>query len=266
MCTDVFEPRLLRRRRARRSSRRRGRSPARARSRAPSVSAGPSNGSAPAAVSSGVPSSAHFSGSTTSSAPAAAAARVEPIGGREVALAIGGGGQLNSGGAHEDPLLPTRLTRQSTSVRQHTAPCLRIRPHASPLIRGGRPLKRWIYVGAYGPDVMLCAASGRIGVIPFAWWAVWDRSRLIEGRRGVTVSAERRRGRRRVRSGARARRGGRRDLPARRTADLHPQARRHRARRLRRPSGRPARDRRRVRRLSRPPHGLALVGRASARR
>jgi hypothetical protein len=64
-------------------------------------------------------------------------------------------------------------------------------PERLPLIRGGRPLKRWVYVGAYGPDVMLCATQGRIGVIPFAWWAVWDRTRLIEGRRGVTVSAQR---------------------------------------------------------------------------
>ena len=64
-------------------------------------------------------------------------------------------------------------------------------PERLPLIRGGRPLKRWIYVGVYGPDVMLCATQGRIGLIPFSWWAVWDRTRLIEGRRGVNVSAER---------------------------------------------------------------------------
>jgi hypothetical protein len=59
-----------------------------------------------------------------------------------------------------------------------------------PLVRGGRPRKMWTYVGAYGPDFMLCAASARIGPVPFAWWAVWDRSaqRLTEGRRGVTVT------------------------------------------------------------------------------
>jgi hypothetical protein len=62
-----------------------------------------------------------------------------------------------------------------------------------PLVRGGRPLKRWTYVGAYGPDVMLCATRGRIGVAPFAWWAVWDRraGRLSQGRRGVSVSGGR---------------------------------------------------------------------------
>ena len=44
-----------------------------------------------------------------------------------------------------------------------------------PLLRGGRPLKRWRYVGAFGPDVMLCAAVAHIGPVPLAWWAVWDR-------------------------------------------------------------------------------------------
>jgi hypothetical protein len=57
-----------------------------------------------------------------------------------------------------------------------------------PLLRGGRPLKRWVYVGAFGPDVMLCAARGQIGFLPFAWWAVWDRTTLTEGRRGVDVT------------------------------------------------------------------------------
>jgi hypothetical protein len=64
-------------------------------------------------------------------------------------------------------------------------------PQRMPLLRGGRPLKTWTYVGAYGPDVMLCAARGRIGALPFAWWAVWDGRRLIEGRRGVAVTADR---------------------------------------------------------------------------
>jgi len=61
-----------------------------------------------------------------------------------------------------------------------------------PVIRGGRPRKTWTYVGAYGREVMLCAASARIGLLPVSWWAVWDRSaqRLTEGRRGVTVTPE----------------------------------------------------------------------------
>jgi uncharacterized protein DUF2804 len=66
-------------------------------------------------------------------------------------------------------------------------------PERMPLVRGGRPRKTWTYVGAYGPDAMVCAASARIGVLPVGWWAVWDRSagRLSEGRRGVTVTPER---------------------------------------------------------------------------
>jgi hypothetical protein len=62
------------------------------------------------------------------------------------------------------------------------------------LLRGGRPLKAWTWVGAFGPDVMLCAARVRIGGLPVAWWAVWDRQsgRMVErsarGRGGVHVS------------------------------------------------------------------------------
>jgi Protein of unknown function (DUF2804) len=59
--------------------------------------------------------------------------------------------------------------------------------------RGGRPLKRWTYVGAFGPELMLCALRARIAGVPVAWWAVWDRDRgrLVEGRRGVAVSPAR---------------------------------------------------------------------------
>jgi hypothetical protein len=63
-----------------------------------------------------------------------------------------------------------------------------------PLMRGGRPLKAWTWVGAFGPELMLCAARVRVGVIPAAWWAVWDRAsgRMVErsarGAGGVEVS------------------------------------------------------------------------------
>jgi hypothetical protein len=66
-----------------------------------------------------------------------------------------------------------------------------------PLVRGGRPLKAWTYVGAYGPELMLCAASARVGPVRIAWWAVWDRDarRLVErtarGRGGVEVDPRR---------------------------------------------------------------------------
>jgi Protein of unknown function (DUF2804) len=66
-------------------------------------------------------------------------------------------------------------------------------PRRMPLLRGGRPLKAWTYVGAFGPELMLCAARARIAGVPVAWWAVWDRGRgrLVEGRRGVAVTPRR---------------------------------------------------------------------------
>jgi len=62
--------------------------------------------------------------------------------------------------------------------------------------RAGRMLKRWRYVGVYGPEVMLCAGSARIGPARQTWWAVWDREggRLDErtrpGRGGRRVRLE----------------------------------------------------------------------------
>jgi hypothetical protein len=60
-----------------------------------------------------------------------------------------------------------------------------------PLWRGGRPLKRWTWVGAFGPDVMLCAATARIGPFASSWWAVWDGARMVERtlRRPLAVTA-----------------------------------------------------------------------------
>ena len=66
-------------------------------------------------------------------------------------------------------------------------------PDRMPLVRGGRPLKRWTYVGAYGPELMVCAASARIGMVPVAWWAIWDRTarRLAQGHHSVRIDARR---------------------------------------------------------------------------
>jgi hypothetical protein len=56
---------------------------------------------------------------------------------------------------------------------------------------GSRPLKAWRYVGVFGPELMLCVASARIGRARQSFWAVWDRrgARLHErtaiGRAGV---------------------------------------------------------------------------------
>ena len=54
-------------------------------------------------------------------------------------------------------------------------PDLPLPPRPMPLLRGGRPLKRWRWVGAFGPDVMLCAAVAHVGPLATSWWAVWDR-------------------------------------------------------------------------------------------
>jgi hypothetical protein len=50
---------------------------------------------------------------------------------------------------------------------------------------GLRPLKAWRYAGVYGPELMLCAATVRIGPARQSFWAVWDRRerRLYEDTR-----------------------------------------------------------------------------------
>ena len=40
--------------------------------------------------------------------------------------------------------------------------------------------KAWTWAGAFGPGLMLCAASVRVGPLRSAWWAVWDGERLHE--------------------------------------------------------------------------------------
>jgi Protein of unknown function (DUF2804) len=70
-------------------------------------------------------------------------------------------------------------------------------PASMRVMRGGRPLKAWTYVGAFGPELMLCAASVRIGIVRVSWWAVWDRERrrfvqrTARGRGGVEISPRR---------------------------------------------------------------------------
>jgi Protein of unknown function (DUF2804) len=49
-------------------------------------------------------------------------------------------------------------------------------PQPMPSRLGRRPLKAWRYVGVYGPELMLCLASVRVGPFRQSFWAVWDRS------------------------------------------------------------------------------------------
>jgi hypothetical protein len=44
-----------------------------------------------------------------------------------------------------------------------------------PYLRGGRPLKRWRYVGVFGERTMVCVGLARVLGVPQAWWAVWHR-------------------------------------------------------------------------------------------
>src|SRR3954466_3584658 len=42
-----------------------------------------------------------------------------------------------------------------------------------------RPLKRWRYIGVYGPDLMYCFGVVTIAGLPQEFWAVWDREAKI---------------------------------------------------------------------------------------
>lgn len=44
-----------------------------------------------------------------------------------------------------------------------------------PPFRGFRPLKRWRYLGAYGPDIQLCVGVARIAGASQSFWAVHHR-------------------------------------------------------------------------------------------
>jgi hypothetical protein len=50
-------------------------------------------------------------------------------------------------------------------------------PSRMPVVRHGRPVKRWRYVGVYGERLMLCAGVVWVGALPQTFWAVWDRQR-----------------------------------------------------------------------------------------
>jgi hypothetical protein len=84
--------------------------------------------------------------------------------------------------------LPWRGVGGDSSGRPEDLP---LPPGRMPLLRGLRPLKRWRWVGAFGPDAMACAARVSIGGVPVMWWAVWDGAQLHEGKRGVRVGAGR---------------------------------------------------------------------------
>ena len=64
-------------------------------------------------------------------------------------------------------------------------------PHAfrAPF-KGGRPLKRWRYVGVFGDEIMACFGIVRIGPIPQAFWALLDGDELRERTRFRTAPVD----------------------------------------------------------------------------
>jgi hypothetical protein len=59
-------------------------------------------------------------------------------------------------------------------------------PGPMPSRQGLRALKAWRYVGVYGPQLMICMASVRVGPARQAFWAVWDRTERQLHERTIT--------------------------------------------------------------------------------
>lgn len=66
---------------------------------------------------------------------------------------------------------------------------LTLPPARMPRWQGTRPLKRWRYVGVFGPELQLCIGDARIGPAPVRWWAIAEPGRpLREGRRVIELA------------------------------------------------------------------------------
>ena len=73
---------------------------------------------------------------------------------------------------------------------------LALPPDRMPMWRRARLLKRWRYVGYYGPELMLCVGDARVGPIPQRWWAIAEpggaiRQRSSLGSAGVRMEGSR---------------------------------------------------------------------------
>ncbi|MBK5110324.1 MAG: DUF2804 family protein [Thermoleophilia bacterium] len=88
-----------------------------------------------------------------------------------------------------------RRTRLSWRGPGGDRPDLPLPPAALPLLHRGTMRKRWRYVGYYGDEVMLCAATVLIGPFRHTFWSLWDRqegvvlehTRLRPGRAEVAI-------------------------------------------------------------------------------
>jgi hypothetical protein len=80
---------------------------------------------------------------------------------------------MGQSGAMRIPAPGDALPRRDTAPARPPAPPAA--PGRLPLVRAGRPLKRWRYVGVFGADLLLCAGRVRVAGVPQVFWAVWDR-------------------------------------------------------------------------------------------
>ena len=79
-----------------------------------------------------------------------------------------------------------QLPARGPAVRELGLP---LPPDRMPAWRGLRPLKRWRYVGVFGPELQLCVGDARIGPVPVRWWAIAESGKpLREGRRGIELA------------------------------------------------------------------------------
>ena len=74
--------------------------------------------------------------------------------------------------------IPTSLPYRGKfgDVRPPGLAAVPLPPKPMPSRHGLRALKAWRYVGVYGPEVMICMASVRVGPARQAFWAIWDRT------------------------------------------------------------------------------------------
>lgn len=85
---------------------------------------------------------------------------------------------------------------QSITPARHVARADASMPaHPMALLRGGRPLKRWRYVGVFSEELMACAALVQVGPARQSFWALYlrgeeelyERTRLLPRRRELRL-------------------------------------------------------------------------------
>lgn len=54
-------------------------------------------------------------------------------------------------------------------------PDLPLPPERMPMRRGGRTLKRWLYVGVFAEELLLAGARVQVGPLGQTFWVIWDR-------------------------------------------------------------------------------------------